>query len=166
MRFCKIKPNDVVNGEGICVSLWTMGCPHKCKGCFNKDTWKFGEGDIFTDIHTKQIIELLNKDGISRNLSVLGGEPLCSQNIEGVVQLCKEIKSIYPDKIIYLWTGYTLEEFNKEQSEILKYIDILIDGKYEEDKQDITLLLRGSSNQRVINVKESLATDKIIGIEI
>lgn len=161
MRFTKIKPNDVVNGEGVCVSVWTQGCPHHCKGCFNVETWDFNGGKEFTNSDLKYILDNINKNNIKRNLAILGGEPLCPQNVKGVIELCKEFKSYYPNKKIYLWTGYTLENFNDIQKEVLKYIDILIDGKFEEENKNLSIMLRGSSNQRVIDVKKTLREENI-----
>ena len=155
MRFSKIKNNDIVNGIGITLSVWTQGCPHHCKGCFNKETWTFNEGNEFTNDDLNYIISNIDSFNVKRNLSVLGGEPLCPQNVEGVINLCKEFKTVYPDKLIYLWTGYTIEEFNQKQKQILEYVDFIIDGKFEEAKKNSNLHLRGSSNQRVLNVKNN-----------
>ncbi len=162
MKFIKIKDNDIANGVGITMSLWTQGCPHHCKGCFNVETWDFNKGKEFTELDLKYIFDNINKNDIHRDLSILGGEPLCPQNIEGVINLCKEFKKIYPNKKIYIWTGYTLEEFNDTQKSILKYIDVIVDGKFIEEKRNLSLKLRGSENQRVINVKETLKNKKII----
>ena len=162
MRFSKIKDNDIANGLGITMSFWTQGCPHHCKGCFNKETWNFEDGEEFTQEDLKYIIENINKNNIKRDLSILGGEPLCHQNVEGVITLCKEFKRHYPEKLIYLWTGYTIENFDDIQKEILNYIDILIDGKFEEDRKNLSIKLRGSSNQRVIDVKRYLEDDAVI----
>ena len=162
MKFIKIKDNDIANGVGITMSLWTQGCPHHCKGCFNVETWDFNKGKEFTKSDLKYIFDNINKNNIDRDLSILGGEPLCPQNIEGVINLCKEFKKIYPNKKIYIWTGYTLEEFNDTQKSILKYIDVIVDGKFIEEKRNLSLKLRGSENQRVINVKETLKNKKII----
>ena len=162
MRFSKIKDNDIANGLGITMSFWTQGCPHHCKGCFNKETWNFEDGEEFTQEDLKYIIESINKNNIKRDLSILGGEPLCPQNVEGVITLCKEFKRHYPEKLIYLWTGYTIENFDDIQKEILNYIDILIDGKFEEDRKNLSIKLRGSSNQRVIYVKRYLEDDAVI----
>lgn len=162
MRFSKIKDNDIANGLGITMSFWTQGCPHHCKGCFNKETWNFEDGEEFTQEDLKYIIENINKNNIKRDLSILGGEPLCPQNVEGVITLCKEFKRHYPEKLIYLWTGYTIENFDDIQKEILNYIDILIDGKFEEDRKNLYIKLRGSSNQRVIDVKRYLEDDAVI----
>lgn len=162
MKFIKIKDNDIANGVGVTMSLWTQGCPHHCKGCFNTETWDFNKGKEFTELDLKYIFDNINKNDIHRDLSILGGEPLCPQNIEGVINLCKEFKKIYPNKKIYIWTGYTLEEFNDTQKSILKYIDVIVDGKFIEEKRNLSLKLRGSENQRVVNVKETLKNKKII----
>lgn len=162
MKFIKIKDNDIANGVGITMSLWTQGCPHHCKGCFNVETWDFNKGKEFTELDLKYIFDNINKNDIHRDLSILGGEPLCPQNIEGVINVCKEFKKIYPNKKIYIWTGYTLEEFNDTQKSILNHIDVIVDGKFIEEKRNLSLKLRGSENQRVINVKETLKNKKII----
>ena len=153
MRIAKIKDNDIANGLGISMSVWTQGCPHHCKGCFNVETWDFNSGKEFTKEDLEYIINNINKDGVERNLSILGGEPLCPENVEGVINLCKQIREVYPEKRIYLWTGYTYEEFDYTQKKVLKYIDVIIDGKFEIDKKDLSLMLRGSSNQRIICTK-------------
>lgn len=162
MRINRIKDNDIANGFGITMSIWTQGCPHHCKGCFNGETWSYADGEEFTEEKLNYIINNINKNNIKRDLSILGGEPLCPENIEGIIYMCKTFKTKYPDKKIYLWTGYVVEEFNKSQKEIFKYADILVDGKFEEDKKNISLIMRGSSNQRVINVKETLKQNKLI----
>ena len=154
MKISKIKDNDVANGLGISMSVWTQGCPHHCEGCFNKVTWSYDDGREFTNDDLNYIIKNINKDNVERNLSVLGGEPLCPENVEGVINLCKTIREIYPNKKIYVWTGYTYEEFNSTQKEIVKYVDVIIDGKFEKDKKDLSLMLRGSSNQRIIKITD------------
>lgn len=161
MRFSKIKNNDIVNGIGITLSVWTQGCPHHCKGCFNKETWTFNEGNEFTNDDLNYIISNIDSFNVKRNLSILGGEPLCPENVEGVINLCREFKKVYPDKLIYLWTGYTIEEFNKRQKQVLEYVDFIIDGKFEEAKKNLNLHLRGSSNQRILNVKNNEFIGKI-----
>lgn len=156
MRFSKIKQNDIANGMGIVMSLWTQGCPHHCKGCFNVETWDFNGGKEFTEEDREYIIKNIDKNNIKRNLSILGGEPLCPENILGVISLCKSFKEIYPEKLIYVWTGYTIEEFSSNQKDLLKYIDVLIDGKFEEENKNLSLDLRGSTNQRIIYTKDYL----------
>ena len=166
MRFSKIKDNDIANGIGITMSLWPQGCPHHCKGCFNLETWDFNGGEEFTNEHLNYILENINKNNIKRNWAILGGEPLCPQNVKGVIQLCKQFKKHYPDKIIYLWTGYVIEDFTFTQKKILKYIDVLIDGRFEEDKKNLSIMLRGSSNQRVIDVNKSLNHNDLVMYEV
>ena len=153
MRISKIKDNDVANGLGISMSVWTQGCPHHCKGCFNMETWDFNGGQEFKEEDKEYILQNIDKNNIKRNLSILGGEPLCEQNIQGVINLCKEFKERYPDKIIYVWTGYVLEQFDEMQNRLLNYIDVLVDGKFEIENKDLSLKLRGSTNQRIINIK-------------
>ena len=161
MRFSKIKNNDIANGVGITLSVWTQGCPHHCKGCFNKETWTFNEGKEFTNDDLNYIISNIDSFNVKRNLSILGGEPLCPENVEGVINLCREFKKVYPDKLIYLWTGYTIEECNKLQKQVLEYVDFIIDGKFEEAKKNLNLHLRGSSNQRIFDIKNNEFIGKI-----
>lgn len=166
MNYIKIKENDVVNGKGVMVSLWTAGCHHHCKGCFQPETWNFNQGNRFTQDTAKHILELLDKNGIKRNLSLLGGDPCEPENIDEVWLLCRYIKKHRPETIIYIWTGYTYEYLvEKYTEELFKYVDYLIDGKFEEDKKDLSLKLRGSSNQRVIDINATLGNDKIILME-
>ena len=161
-RISTIKSNDIANGKGIVVSVWFQGCPFHCKGCHNPQTWDFNEGEEFTQEHIDKVLGYIEVNNIDRNLSILGGESLCPPNIEGTLELCKTFKEKYPNKIIYLWTGYVVENFNELQLEVLKYIDVLIDGRFEIDKKDLSLKFRGSSNQRVIDVKKTLTEGKII----
>ena len=162
MKFSKIKDNDVANGIGITISLWTQGCPHHCKGCFNPETWIFEGGKEFTDDDFIYIIDNIDKNGVKRNLAILGGEPLCNENIHGVIDVCREFKGVYPNKKIYIWSGYSFEQLNEVQKGVLRYIDILVDGRFEEDKKNLSLTLRGSSNQRIIDVKETLLNNRVI----
>lgn len=162
MRYAKIKDNDVANGIGITMSVWTQGCPHHCEGCFNAETWNFEGGDEFTEENLKYVLQNVDKNHVKRNLAVLGGEPLCPENIDGVLELCREFKNMYPNKKIYLWSGYVFEEFNEKQREILKYVDILVDGPFQLQNKNLSLTLRGSLNQRVIDVKESLENNLLV----
>lgn len=161
MRYNKIKLNDIANGPKVNISLYTQGCPHHCKGCFNEETWDFNGGKEFTNRTLQYILDNINID-IERDLSILGGEPLCSQNLSGVIKLCSTIKDIFPDKKIYIWTGYTFETLNDKQKEILQYIDVLVDGPFILEKRDLKLKMRGSSNQRVIDIKKTLSEGNII----
>lgn len=152
MRYAGIIENDVVNGEGICLSYWTQGCPHKCEGCHNPETWNFncGKEDSKENILNK-ILTLLNKNNVHRNLSILGGEPLCDENIDFTMEILKQVKQKYPSIKTFVWTGYTYEELCKLYKDIIfDNIDVLIDGKYDKNQRDITLKLRGSKNQRVL----------------
>ena len=152
MRYAGIIENDIVNGEGICLSYWTQGCPHKCDGCHNPETWNFngGKEDSKENILNK-ILTLLTKNGIHRNLSILGGEPLCDENIDFTMEILKQVKQKYSNIKTFVWTGYTYEELCKLYKNIIfDNIDVLIDGKYDKNQRDITLKLRGSKNQRVL----------------
>ena len=166
MRFSKIKDNDIANGLGINMSLWTQGCPHRCKGCFNGETWSFEDGKEFEESNLDYMLENINKNNVERDLSILGGEPLCPENVDGVIEVCKTFKDRFPEKKIYVWTGYVVENFDQKQREILNYIDVLVDGPFVQDKRDLSLTMRGSSNQRVIDVKKSLTENKIVLFEI
>lgn len=153
-KYAGLIKNDFANGTGVCVSFWVQGCPHKCLGCQNPETWDFNKGkDLPNDIRG-QIIKAISANGITRNFSVLGGEPLCSQNLEEVDNIITSVRTAYPHIKIFVWTGYTLEELKNNKNihiqSILSEIDILIDGKYIEEERDITLNLRGSKNQRIL----------------
>ena len=152
MRIAGIIDDDIVDSDdGVAVSLWTVGCPHHCKGCHNQNLWDYDAGQ---DIPIKMVIdelkEKINKNGVMRNLSILGGEPLDPQNVKDVDKVLKEVRATYPNIKIYLWTGYTFEELEKREDVrgALRNVDVLIEGRFvEELRQDLPL--RGSSNQRV-----------------
>lgn len=156
MKYSAIIPNDVVNGEGICTSFFVQGCPHHCPGCFNEETWDFNGGQEYTD-HTKWlIIELLSANGVQRNFSVLGGEPMCPENLDMTEEVVSTVRSAYPDIKIFLWTGYTYSELMQASGKdlvkiisIFNQIDVLIDGPFIESEKDLNLKLRGSKNQKV-----------------
>ena len=149
MRLAGLKLNDCVDGEGISVSLWTQGCPHKCKGCHNPETWDFNGGyEDETNNIRGQIVKALSANNTQRNFSVLGGEPLCEQNIELVKEILLVVKAAYPHIKVFLWTGYELEDI--QDALILEKVDVLITGPYIEEQRDITLPLRGSYNQKVL----------------
>lgn len=154
MRYAGVIENDVVNGEGVCYSLFTQGCPHRCKGCFNPETWNFNGGIEIDDINQfiKDIVLKIKANGVKRNLSILGGEPLCEENKHFVASLVSVVKEAYPDIKIFLWTGYQLENIPIDAyiEVILKNVDYLIDGPYVEEERDITLKWRGSKNQRIL----------------
>lgn len=156
MRYNKIKKNDVANGHGINVSVYFQGCPHHCYNCFNGETWDFEGGKEYTEDVKQEIIDSLNINGVDRDLSILGGEPLCPENVDGVIDLCKTVKELYPEKKIWLWTGYLIENFNKKQFEVLQYLTTIIDGPFIDSKKNLKLTLRGSENQRVLSSEDSI----------
>lgn len=161
MKYAQIREMDVTNGNGIGVALFTQGCPYHCKNCFNPETWDFDKGTDWTKETENKIIELLKPEYITR-LTILGGEPLIERNIEPLTALLKRVKSIYPDKQVWLYTGGNFEVLEGLYEEIFQYIDILIDGRYIDDLRDYKLKWRGSSNQRVIDVQKSLKEGEII----
>lgn len=165
MKFSKIKDNDIANGLGVNMSLWTQGCPHHCKGCFNAETWDFESGEEFKDENLEYILKNINKNNVQRDLSILGGEPLCPENVNGIIKVCKKFKEEFPNKKIYMWTGYTVENFTETQKIVLKYIDVLVDGPFQQENRNLSLAMRGSSNQRVIDIKKSLKQNKIVLFE-
>lgn len=152
MRIADIKYNDIVDGEGVCLSVWTQGCPHRCPGCHNPETWDFNGGyEIDKDKAIEDILKNINVNGIQRNLSILGGEPLCDANINFTVKLLAKAKEKYPTIKTFVWTGYTIDELkNMYPLLILRNVDILIEGRYIQEQRDITLELRGSRNQRIL----------------
>lgn len=163
MKYAKIRKMDISNGEGVRVSLFVQGCSFHCKNCFNQETWDFNGGKEFTTAEIQKIIELADKDYIA-GLSILGGEPLHNNNVDEVFHIVATFKEKFPNKDIWLWTGFKFEDAIKDSKRkfILRNIDVLIDGQFEEDKKDLTLKWRGSSNQRVIDCKKSLAENKVI----
>ncbi len=150
--------DDTAAAPGISLSVYFSGCHFHCPGCHNPEAQNFNYGEDFDITIIRTIVEKLNKNGVMRTLSILGGEPLCDENLSDVLRLIEWCKLDYPDLKIYIWTGYTIEELrernNKEVNLILQNTTCLIDGRYEQDKRDITLPLRGSSNQRVIYLHE------------
>jgi len=153
-RYAGLITNDFANGTGTCVSFWTQGCPHHCPSCQNPETWDFQGGkEVPTDIRG-QIIKAICANGITRNFSVLGGEPLCDENLDEVDKIITGIRTAYPQIKIFVWTGYILEELKEKKNDkinhILSQIDVLIDGPFIQAKRDITLELRGSRNQRIL----------------
>lgn len=157
MKYSAINKNDMINGEGINVSIWVSGCPHHCKGCFNPETWDFNAGKEFTQSTIQTILEALTANNVTRGLSILGGEPLCPENIPLTKLIINSAKEKYPNIKINLWTGYLYEEIIQNQeikNEILPYVNTLIDGPFIESEKDITLKWRGSRNQRVIMLNE------------
>ena len=159
MNYATIKYPDIANGPGVRVSLFVSGCRRGCKGCFNKEAWDFNHGQEFTWETLHEIERLVNDPNVS-GLSILGGDPFEPENREWVGILCAYIKHNCPGKTVWVWTGYSFEEL--QDLSMLEDIDILVDGPFVEDLKDLRLKWRGSSNQRVINVAETLAAGAIM----
>lgn len=160
MKYNKIRKMDISNGPGVRVSVFMQGCVFNCKNCFNPETHDFNAGKEFTDETIDKILELCKNDYIV-GLSILGGEPLHPKNIEGSTKLAKKFKETFPQKNLWVWSGYLFEEYLKDK-EIINYIDILVDGQYNDDLHSPILKWKGSSNQRVIDIKKTLKKDKIV----
>lgn len=154
MRYAGIIPNDLSAAPGVCVTFFTQGCPHHCPGCHNPETWDYDGGKEFEGNTIERIEQYLTANGIHRDLCIMGGEPLCPDNQFLTLLICNTIKDKLPDIKIYIWTGYTLEELNKDTntriSQILEKTDAIIDGPYIAAERDITLPMRGSRNQRIL----------------
>lgn len=162
MYYSKIKVNDVANGPGLRISLFTSGCTHHCKGCFQPETWNFNNGEPYTSDVQKNIIEKSRSKYIA-GLSLLGGDPL--DNVEGILTLLKEYREVFGNtKTIWLWTGYLFEEIisDEQMSKVLPFVDVIIDGQFIEDLKDITLKYKGSKNQRVIDIQKTMKTGSIV----
>jgi anaerobic ribonucleoside-triphosphate reductase activating protein len=159
MNYGVIKQLDIANGPGCRVSIFVSGCEHRCKNCFNPETWNFGFGKEFTDQTIEAIIELAKPEHIS-GLSILGGDPAHPRNWPEVLRLAKRFKEVYPQKTTWLWTGYFFEEIAEDLPG--SGIDVIVDGKFVEELKDLRLKYRGSSNQRVISVPASLEAGDII----
>lgn len=160
MRYNKIRKMDIADGEGIRVSIFMQGCTFHCKNCFNPETHDFNGGKEFTDETINRVLELCENDMIE-GLSILGGEPLHPLNIEGTTKLAKAFKEKFPNKNIWVWSGFLFDR-DLKGNEVLKYIDVLVDGQYVDELHNPTLKWRGSSNQRVIDVQKSLQEQKIV----
>ncbi len=173
MNYADIKRIDVANGEGVRVSVFVSGCNHHCKGCFNECAWDFNYGNEFTEKQEEEVLKDLNHDYIS-GLTLLGGEPLEPVNQAGLLPLVKKVKEKFPDKKIWCYTGFDFEKDvvgkmakqSETTKELLNYIDVIVDGKFEEEKKDLKLKFRGSSNQRILDVKESLKENKPVEYKI
>lgn len=169
MNYGEIKKTDIANGEGVRVSLFVSGCTHHCKGCFNSDTWDFNFGRPFTEETEKEILEALGHNYID-GFTLLGGEPFEKPNQKALLPLLKKIKQIYPEKTVWCYSGYLFDEELLKESrarceytdEMLSLIDVLVDGEFVEELKDISLAYKGSSNQRIINVHESLKQNKVV----
>ncbi len=168
MNYGNIKEYDIANGEGVRISLFVSGCRHHCKGCFNAETWDFNFGQPYTKEVEDRIIELL-KPTYVQGFSLLGGEPFEPENQVELVNLLRRIKETYPAKDIWCYTGYLydvdLPEGGKVHTdvteEMLSYIDVLVDGEFVQEKKDITLKFRGSSNQRVLRLENGKVVEHL-----
>ena len=181
MNYAQIRSMDISNGEGIGVSLFVQGCDFHCKNCFNSEAWEFSKGQEWNDKTKNQFLKLIEPPFIQR-VSILGGEPLHPQNVQNVLKIVDEIRVSYPTKNIWLYTGYTWEEIwikdniktadkvkdmrekaiRNLRRQVVRMCDVLIDGRYVDELRDISLHWRGSSNQRVINVQETLKQNQIV----
>ena len=170
MHYGNIKFNDIANGEGVRVSLFVSGCKNHCKNCFNKETWDFNYGNIFDSEVEDKIMDALDKSYVN-GLTILGGEPMEIENQKGVHDLVLKVRNKFPNKNIWIYTGYTFEkdlipENGKRHTEytmeILQNIDILVDGLFIEELKNLALKFRGSENQRIILVKPSLKKGEVV----
>lgn len=171
MNYATIKWYDIANGEGVRISLFVSGCTHHCKNCFNQVAWDFHYGQPFDEEIQQKILKELASDYIA-GLSLLGGEPLEPQNQRALLPFIQKVKSLYPNKPIWCYTGYTLDEASGELTQsgkntsdtkqLIRLFDVLIDGAFVEELKDIRLKFRGSSNQRVIDVQKTLATKQCV----
>ena len=160
MRYNKIRKMDISNGPGVRVSIFMQGCSFNCKNCFNKETHDFNGGKEFNDSTIQRVLELCDNENIE-GLSILGGEPMNPTNIEGTTKLAKAFKEKFPNKSVWSWSGYSFDNYLKDK-EVVKYLDVLVDGQYNDDLRNPTLKWKGSENQRVINVQESLKDSNIV----
>ena len=169
MNYASIKNCDIANGLGVRVSLFVSGCTHRCPGCFNEIAWDFNYGEPFTQKTIDDILKMLEPAHI-KGLTLLGGEPFEPENQPAILELLRQMKKKYPDKSVWAFSGYL---FDKDilagrlgpweiTSEYLRYLDVLVDGPFVQAKKDLSLRFRGSSNQRLINVPESLKTGQIV----
>ena len=158
MRYNLIRKMDISNGPGVRVSIFMQGCQFHCKNCFNPETWDFNGGEEFTDDTIKKVLDLCDKSEV-KGLSILGGEPMNPTNIEGTTKLAKAFKEKYPEKNIWTWSGYRYEDL--KDKEVMKYIDVLVDGNYKDELHNPTLKWKGSENQRVIDVKKSIENGQV-----
>ena len=159
MNYNKIRKMDIADGEGIRVSIFFQGCDFHCKNCFNEERWDWNEGLEFTDSEIDKIIDLAKADHIA-GLSILGGEPMHPTNIKGTIKLAKRFKETYPNKTIWAWSGFLID--NICDKEILNYLDVLVDGQFVDELKNPNLKWRGSSNQRVIDVKKTIKKGDIV----
>ena len=165
MNYAALKKFDIANGPGVRVSLFVSGCRHHCKNCFNREAWDFNFGKPFTEENEEEILAELDKDYI-KGLSLLGGEPFEPENRAALTQLLKRVREKYPEKTVWCYTGFEFEKLSDQTArEMLSLIDVLVDGKFVEELKSPDLIFRGSSNQRIIDVKKSLEAGEVIWLE-
>ena len=173
MRYAQIRELDISNGEGVGVALFVQGCRFACKNCFNPDTWDFNGGKEWTQETEDKFIELANRPYIKR-LSILGGEPLADENLDGVLHLVDRFRLLFPNKTIWIYSGYSFEDclikpkiceeniFRALRYEMISKCDVMVDGRYIDSQRNVTLKWKGSSNQRVIDIEQSLKKGEIV----
>lgn len=172
MNWAEIKTNDIANGEGVRTSLFVSGCRHRCKNCFNDIAWDFGYGELFTEETMEKIFDSIDHPWIN-GVTLLGGEPFEPENQRVLVPFLVMLREKFPDKTVWCYTGFTIEQIlgkselksravTDVSNEMLSLIDVLVDGPYVESLHDISLKFRGSSNQRVIDMKKSIESNKIV----
>ena len=160
MRYNLIRKMDIANGPGVRVSVFMQGCAFNCKNCFNTETHDFNGGKEFNDDVINEVLDLCGQSHI-KGLSILGGEPLHPKNIEGTTRLAKAFKEKYPDKNLWVWSGFKFDTDLKDK-EVLNYVDVLVDGQYKDELHKPNLKWRGSENQRVIDVQKSLKENEVV----
>lgn len=159
MNYIRIDKDNLLNGDGVRVVLWTVGCNHLCENCHNPETHNPNNGVLFNEIAKQEIFNELEKD-YTAGLTLSGGDPLFPASRDTITQLCKEVKEKFPNKNIWCWTGFTYEQI--KDLEIMNYIDVLVDGRFVQELKDTALKWRGSSNQRVIDIKETRKKGEIV----
>lgn len=171
MNYASIKPVDIADGPGVRVSLFVSGCTHYCEGCFNSEAWDFEYGTPFDQNVIEKILEMMNHEYIA-GLTLLGGEPMHPRNQEMLLMLVRQVRTRFPEKSIWCYTGYDFETdilgtMMKESAvtrELVSLIDVIVDGKFVQEKKNLSLKFRGSENQRILNVKESLREEKAVWV--
>ena len=169
MNYATIKPFDVANGPGVRVSLFVSGCTHHCKNCFNSEAWDFNYGEKYTEEQTQKILDALQPDYI-KGFSLLGGEPFEPQNQQVLCEVLEKVKAAYPEKTVWCYSGYLFDDDlltgrlcdPSITMRMLNCIDILVDGEFVDEKKDLTLRFKGSSNQRIIDVQKSLKANQVV----
>lgn len=169
MNYMEIKKYDIANGPGVRVSLFVSGCTHHCKGCFNSEAWDFNAGRPFTDSTIEEIVEAVKPDYI-KGFTLLGGEPFEPANQKALIPLLQRLKEERPSLSIWAFSGYLFDKqimdvMTKKYewtSEFVNYLDVIVDGEFHEDEKDLSIIFRGSRNQRIIDVKKSLASGEVV----